>query len=174
METILDAHLAHKYWNNLSAAKLQALLEAANTGGAVLEVRSIEIGREALLFIGLIPDASVGAKGNALQRRPMIVSRSLGNFHTTWAALLGASEHTLGFLVLHHPLTLRGVMRRSDREDVWVAAQVKRDLDSLPPMSMGDHCCNLCNEPIAKERLRAIPGVRICTKCQTIKEEMKS
>ena len=174
MEPILDTDLFHKYCDTLDLARSQAMLESANTGGAVLAVRSVEINHEALLFIGPISAIALNATTDHQQRRPIVRCRSLGNFHTTWAALLGAPEPAIGFLVLHHPLTLRCARADSDRDEIWIAVEVNRGACSLALGPIGPRCCCLCNEPISKPRLIAVPGVRICTKCQTIKEEMKS
>src|SRR5207245_1862366 len=117
MGLILDAHLFHNYCDTLDLARSGALIEAANTGGAVLQVRSIEIHYEVLRLIGPIPAAAISRTTHGQDWRSTIRCRSLGNFYTTWAALLRAPEGALGFLVLHHPLTLQSAQAAGDRDE---------------------------------------------------------
>jgi hypothetical protein len=43
MHTFLDTDIEHTFWSGTDIARTRALFEAANTGGAILQVHSIEI-----------------------------------------------------------------------------------------------------------------------------------
>ena len=173
MHILLDAEVWHSFWATLETAKRRAFLETANTGGAILEVCSIEIQRPSLVFIGSVPTAALEIGPRVSRGRPRIRSQGLGTFHTTWGALM-KPEDTIGFFVLRQPVTLRGGYPPSDGQEVTrVAMEVKRRFSSIPPGFIGPQCCVDCNEAISAQRLKAIPGVRTCTNCQRLKEGAK-
>jgi len=169
MSTILDADLEHAFWPSLETAKRRAAVEAANTGSTVLDVRAIEIQGTSLHFIGAVPRDALQVESESARSRPRVRPRGFGKFHTTWGALIRPGG-ALGFFVLHHPVQLAGPAL-DEGDVVWVAVEVKRRFTSLPLGFIGPVCCTKCNEPIPEQRLRAVPGVKICTKCQTTEEK---
>jgi len=170
MDILLDAEICHSFWTNLETAKRRTFLEAANTGGAILEVCSIEIQRLSLVFIGSVPTAALETGPRAGRGRPRIRSQGLGTFHTTWGALM-KPEDGIGFFVLRQPVGLLGGYTSSDEQQATrVAMEVKRRYTSMPPGFIGPVCCVNCNEVISEQRLKAIPGARTCTNCQRLKE----
>ncbi len=173
-QSTLSGIVPMKFHDTIDIARSHANREAADTGGTVLEVRSIEIDHENLLFIGPILAVAITTEVCFPVERPTMKGRSLGNFHTASADGLGQPGPLIGFLVLHHPLTLQLQRAGRSSDEVWVAVDLKHRDQSLPPGLIGLHCCRNCNEPISKLRLAAVPGARLCTKCQSKKEEMKS
>lgn len=173
MDILFDAKLWHSFWADLETAQRRAFLEAANTGGAILEVCSIEIQRSSLVFIGSVPTVALEIGQREGRGRPRIRSQGLGTFHTTWGALM-KPEDTIGFFVLRQPVRLvGGCPPAEEQEIIRVAIDVKRRFASLPPGFIGPVCCLVCNEAISELRLKAIPGVRTCTNCQCLKEGKK-
>lgn len=170
MDTFLDAEIEPAFHGDIETARTRAAVEAANTGAVVLEVRSIEARGECLVVVGTIPVDTLEAMGRATEARPKIRSVGLGRFHTTWRAVL-EPQSTIGFVVLRQPLTLIGGSS-TETDAPLVAIELKRRLTSLPSgFTIGPHCCVGCNEPIPEQRLRAVPGTRICTKCQDRREK---
>ena len=173
MPILLDADLPHLFWGELEVAKRRAILEAANTGGAILEVCSIEIQRPALVFVGTLPRDSLEIGTRVGRGRPRIRCPNLGTFHTTWGTLMGC-EDAIGYFVLRQPVRLvAGCPPPEQQEIIRVAIEVKRRFASMPLGFIGPVCCVVCNEAISAQRLKAIPGVRTCTNCQRIKEGNK-
>lgn len=81
----------------------------------------------------------------------------------------------IGFLVLHHPVKLIGGRTSEEAESISVAVEVTRcPGSSMQPGIVGPVVCSRCNEPIAEQRLKAIPGAKRCTKCQSQKGERTS
>ena len=169
MSTILDADIEPAFWPSLETAKGRAAVEAANTGSTVLDVHAIEIQGTSLHLIGAVPRDALQVESESAQSRPRVRPRGFGKFHTTWGALL-RPEGTVGFFVLHHPVRLAGPTL-DEGDVVRVAVEVKRQFASLPVGFIGPACCAKCNEPIPEQRLRVVPGVKICTKCQTREEK---
>ncbi len=167
MATILDVDLRHAFWGNLEDAKRAANAEAANTGGAVVEVTALELGCSTASFIGILPESALDDDAPAPQR----TSQFLGAFHTTWGAVLDPSDR-LGYLVLRHPIKLRPCLAREDGL-CTIAVTMPRAYRTIPATNVGPVCCMKCRRPISPERLRALPNTRRCTECQSQIEEIQ-
>lgn len=172
MKVILDVEIPHAFWGSLEVAKRRGMVEAANTGGILLEVRAIEIRGSVLVFVGTIPMGAIEKGPKVGQGRVTIRSRGLGTFHTTWGALM-RPEDTVGFFVLQRPVTGVGGRISNELDTLRVAMEVKRRFGSMSSSFIGPVCCVECNEAISEQRLKIIPGVRTCTNCQHIKEGTK-
>src|SRR5262245_13407481 len=157
MHTFLDTDIEHAFWSGPNIARTRALFEAANTGGALLQVHSIEIQELSLVFVGTIPRAAIERQQTS-RRRPSISPPGLGTFHTTWAALICPSD-ILGFFVIWRPVTFTGQALFRDLDTVRVTMEVRRSSPSIASAFIGPICCIECNEAIAEGRLKAIPGV---------------
>jgi hypothetical protein len=154
-------------------SRLQAAIEAADTGGTVMRVHALEIRSDSILLIGTLPSDAVQVDSSSGAGRTLIQPRSFGKLHTTPDPLTQPRD-PVGFLVLHHPVKLVSGQISDEGEVTSAAAQAARCSMSLPRGFIGPACCVKCNEPIAEHRMKAIPGVRICTKCQRLKEEAKN
>lgn len=164
MSTILDVDLCHEFWADLGAAEQGAQKEAANTGGAVVCVETIDIRAHEVSFIGSIPECAID-----VEVAPEKQSISLGSFHTTWGAVLRPSQ-LLGFLVVRHPINFKSYATRvADLRKV--AVTLGRTFNTIPTTVLGPVCCRKCQLPISPERLRARPGAHLCTACQASNEE---
>jgi hypothetical protein len=172
MHTFLDTDIEHAFWGGPNIARTRALFEAANTGGALLQVHSIEIQESSLVFVGTIPRAAIERSQQTSRRRPSIRAPGLGTFHTTWAALICPSD-IIGFFVIWRPVTFTGQARLRDWDTVRVTMEVRRSSPSIASAFIGPICCIECNEAIAEGRLKAIPGVRTCVICQRREEEVE-
>lgn len=163
METFLDAEIHHTFWGDLEAAKHAARAEAANTGGALMDVDSVEIQPTRIAFIGAVPEAIGDLVASAARYT------EIGSFHTTWGAVLQPSG-ILGYLVLRPPLLCAGTAR-SEKDSRRLAVHARRSLKSIPNVILGHPCCVGCRSPIPPERLRAVPNTRFCSYCQSSREE---
>jgi formylmethanofuran dehydrogenase subunit E len=72
-------------------------------------------------------------------------------------------------LLLHHPVRLTSGQAPDEGDFISVALEVPRSSVPMATGLIGPVCCSHCNEPISEQRLRAVPGVRVCTKCQSLK-----
>lgn len=165
MDTVFDASLKCNFWNRLEEAFEKAMSEAANTGGVVLTAKSIELRTGVVLFVGTMPAAVADLPEDRGLGRVRVKCGGLGGFHTTWRAV-SKPEETVGYLVLHHPLTLTRAPSICEEDTIWIAVDVPRALNSLTAGPIGLVCCSLCNRPLPEKRLKAIPGVRTCTSCK--------
>jgi Prokaryotic dksA/traR C4-type zinc finger len=172
MHTFLDTDIEHAFWGGPNIARTRALFEAANTGGALLQVHSIEIQELSLVFVGTIPRAAIERQRQTRRGRPSIRAQGLGTFHTTWAALIRPSD-IIGFFVVWRPVTFTGQVLSTDQGTIRVMMEVRRSFSSIASAFIGPICCIECNEAIAEGRLKAIPGVRTCVICQRRKEEVE-
>lgn len=170
MDTLLDAEVEPAFHGSLETARRRAGVEAANTGGVVLEAHAFEARGNSLTIIGAIPAEAFEARSAAVEGRPKIHSFALGRFHTTWRALL-EPEDPIGFLVLQQPVTLIAGSH-PDKDTALVATDLKRRFAALPSsFTLGPRCCADCNEVIPEQRLKAVPGTRTCTRCQNRREQ---
>ena len=171
-ETLLDAPVPHKFCASLQAAEQQALLEAADTSGVVLRVKSLRVEPNHIVVTGLIPSAAlVFEQPSAFPGH--LQPRAIGNLYLTWNSLLQAdAREELGYLVLQTPIATEGHLPESEDDDsYWAALGVERTFHTLAPYSIGFICCACCNRPISQQRLLAIPTTRVCTNCQQKKEK---
>ena len=167
MELKLGTVFNHCLWPNEEASRLHAASEAANTGGTVLRIRAIEIRHDSVLFVGTIPtDALQTVIGSSPNGRRSVQPRGIGNLHTSCNP-----DDPIGFLVLHHPVNLVGGRIPEEGDLASVAVEAPRPSASLPVGVIGPICCQHCNEPIARQRLQAVPRVRSCTQCKSLKEK---
>ena len=175
MKATLGIVIDDACWPDKEASRLNAALEAADTGSAVLKVHAIEIRSDSVLFVGTLPADALEVKaGSPAGMRTFIRPRSFGKLHRTYDGLK-CSGDPIGFLVLHHPVKLTGGWVSEEAELVSVAVEVARcSGSSLLPGVIGPVCCGRCNEPIAEKRLKAIPGAKRCMKCQSLKGERTS
>lgn len=60
-----------------------------------------------------------------------------------------------------------------DQIDASVEDAVKRVRDQLPKGNSAEHC-DECDEPIPAARRQAIPGVRLCVRCQEQQDQHSS
>jgi hypothetical protein len=165
--TLLDAAVPHKFFASLPAALERAEQEAVDTGGIVLQVRSIAIEPGRLVATGLIPSKAViwneAAAGRFLQ------PRSTGNLYLTWGSLIQPKQD-IGYLVVQVPVIARQLPGSEDGAHCWASVAIPRSLSSLQVGIIGARCCSRCNRPIAPERLKALPTTRVCILCQQQKE----
>lgn len=157
------------YLPDLERARISAISEAADTGSTVMRIRAIQpLCEGRVLFVGTIPIDALEAE-SAPPGRLLIRPRGLGNLYIAQTAM-GNLADPIGFLVLHHPLKfVRGQMP-DDGEFVSVALEAARP-PLLTPGLIGPVCCNCCNQPIPDSRLKVMPGIKVCTKCQSLKEK---
>jgi len=167
---LLDAELDHEFCDTLQTANLRALSEAANTGGIILDVSSIEIEMGCILFVGCLPNEALAEGSGTGLGRARLRPRGLGKFRTTWGALM-QSHGQVGFLVLHPPLALLGGQPSDEAATTRVAVEIKRCFSSMPPGWIGPVCCAECNQEIPRQRLQAVPATRVCAKCKQRKEK---
>jgi hypothetical protein len=164
MSTILDVDLHHEFWPDLKEARTAALVEAANTGGVVISVDAVEIQPQSVTFIGTVPELALNSASS------WRCGTRLGSLHTTWGSVLRPAG-IIGYLVVGHPITCQSYETK-DPDFRRVAIKVDRTFTSIPTAALGPLCCAQCRQPIPSERLRAIPGVRVCVTCQTAREEI--
>jgi hypothetical protein len=164
LATIIDVELDHHFAGSLAAAREAAAVEAANTGGAVLIVEAVDVGDHKVTFIGTLPEMVLKKQSDAEVAMPQ--ARSL---HTTWGAVLAPSG-TIGFLVLAQPVLCRSHEADSPAQR-RIAVSLPRAFSTVSPVTLGPVCCIQCRRPISQERLKAVPGKRICLTCQKLKEE---
>jgi hypothetical protein len=164
LSIIVDVDLHHDFWEDLGAAENAAQKEAANTGAAVICVETIDIRAHEVSFIGTISESAIDR-----EVAPGKKSVSLGRFHTTWGAVLSPTQ-LLGFLVVHHPISFTSCATEiADRRRV--AVTLGRTFNTIPTSVLGAVRCRKCQQPISPARLRARPGVHLCTACQASNEE---
>jgi len=165
LSTIFDVLLHHEFWGDMSAAENAAYKEAANTGGAVVRVETVDIQARQVSFIGSIPEFAIDGEVASESR-----SNLLGSFHTTWGAVMTPGSQ-LGFLVVRHPLNLESYTPgASDLRRIVVT--LDRTFNTIQPTVLGPVCCRKCKQPISPQRLRARPGTHLCTACQASNEEI--
>lgn len=168
----LRPSIPHRFCVSLEEAYEAAVFEAANTGGVVLRVKSIRIGPNFLIVTGLVPvkalvfDSRIDFSGRL---RP----RSIGGFHQAQSSFSQPNTaDDLGYLVLQTPVVSSQVDPKSeDGDSCWVTVTIEPTFHTLEHGAVGAVCCALCNRPISKQRLLAIPGTRVCTDCQQEKEK---
>jgi hypothetical protein len=169
-DTVLGAPLLQKLSISLPTAERRASREAADTGGIVLCVRSIRIEPNRVVLTGLIPSAALAFEHPG-EFAAYLQPRSIGNLHLTDSSFLSNTGDEVGYLVLHTPVTAKGLLPESEDGDAyWVALAVERTFHTLPATSIGAVCCAGCNRPISSQRLLAVPSTRVCTNCQQKKE----
>ncbi|MEX2260610.1 MAG: TraR/DksA C4-type zinc finger protein [Bryobacteraceae bacterium] len=169
--TLIDAVLAHKFCPSLQTAQQQAAGEAADTGGVVLQVKSLRIELGAVVVTGLIPSSALSFE-NVPETVSRLRPRSMGTLHLTWNSLLHASaSDVIGYLVLQTPVVTASHLSLSEDDDwCWGALTIQRAHYTLPSGCIGAICCVRCNRPIASQRLNAVPHTKLCTACQQNKE----
>jgi hypothetical protein len=169
---LLDAALNSHFWSGPEEAARQAVLEAADTGGIVLRVKSLRVEVGAVVVIGLIPSATLVIRTPSEFVGGYLHPRSVGRLHLTWGALLHPeTTDYIGYLVLQAPILLSGNIQAEDDDSCWVALALERAHHTLPPGTIGPVCCTRCNRPISQQRLKVIHQARLCTVCQQIMEE---
>lgn len=167
----MDTPLPHRFCPSLEVAEQAALLEAADTGGIVLRIKSLRLEPNHLVVTGTIPTSALVFEypsEDSVQLRP----RSIGTMRLTSSSLLhpGPSDE-IGYLVLQTPVAAAEQLSESqDDENSWVALSIRRALHTLEPSCIGAACCARCNRPIPRQRLLAVPHTRVCTNCQRKKE----
>ena len=169
--SFIDSNIAHSFWPTVAEARRRAIREAVDTGGIILDVRTIELEKTRLFIVGTVPSDALQAQSPEGEGRVVIRARGLGLFHTSWGSLLFPGD-TIGFLILRRPVVVTGTNPRTDFERIRVAMEVKRRSASIASGCIGPVCCTDCNESIPTERLKAIPGIKRCANCQKTKEEM--
>ena len=137
-----------------------------------MRVRAIEARSDRVLFIGTVPIDSLQAESSGAGRM-FIRPRGLGKLYTTQGAPTDLTD-PVGFLVIHHPVRLTSGQVPEEGEFIWVALEAPRSSVRSATGPIGLACCSNCNEPISEQRLRAVPGVKVCTKCQRLKEKIKN
>src|SRR5262245_18442802 len=105
MKLGFDTHLRCDFHSGNDAARHSAVLEAANCGGTVLVVHTLEFHPSRVLVIGSVPASAVACE--AVQgARPLLQPEAVGALHTTWGAAVDpVPDSPLGFLVVRGPLT---------------------------------------------------------------------
>lgn len=161
---ILDVELEHRFAESSDAALKAALIEAANTGAVVLALEAVDVEAHRVTFIGTLPDLALTAESGATTGRWQIKS-----LHTTWGAVLAPSGN-IGFLLLAQPVLCRSY-ETDDPTLRRVAVSLPRAFATVAPVTLGPICCVLCRRPIPTDRLKAIPGKKVCLTCQQQKEE---
>lgn len=173
--TLLDLELENRFWSTIREAEDAAAREAANTGGAILQIASIRTEATRGVVSGRVLSAAVDSSPHLDVPRGYAKPRSLGNFHLTWRTLLQRSgDEDIGYLVVQRPL---GALVLPDCEVVgscFVSVEVTRNLHSLGPVTIGTEICRGCSRPIGPKRLNALPSTKICKFCQELKEQQKS
>jgi len=172
MDIILDLKIIHSFWGSIGAAKRQAMREVANTGGVILDVCAIEVRDPSLIFVGSLPTATIEPESSPTPGRRKIRPAALGTFHTTWGALIRPMD-SIGYFVLRQPLSFLGTLPPPEASTLLVAMEIERHFKSMQLGFIGGVPCISCNELIPEQRLMAIPGVRTCTTCQSVKEGEK-
>lgn len=171
-ETLLDAPLFHKFCASLPAAEQEALLEAADTGGVVLQIKSLRIEPNNLVVAGVIPTTALVFDSSS-EVQAHLQPRSIGTMRLTWNSLLHpCPDDVIGYLVLQTPVDAADQVPESeDGGNFWVALSIRRSQHTLEPGSIGAVCCARCNRPVPQQRLLAVPNTRVCTNCQHKKEK---
>lgn len=167
MDSILDAAIHGEFWEDTATARQKAVLEAVNTGSAVVTVDAIDVEAGYVTLIGTVPECVFASASPRLLGRPGVRS-----FHTTWGAIL-KPDGPLGFAVVRQPLNSRPAASTT-AEHCRVALRVQRRFRTLPQGTLGLICCSTCRIPIPADRLQALPGTRICHDCQEKKEGGKT
>jgi len=172
LETIFDAPLPHKFCASLQAAEEAALREAADTGGALLRIKSLRLEQNHLVVTGVIPTAALVFEYPS-QFPAYLQPRSIGTMRLTPNNMLHPGpDDEIGYLVLQTPVAAAEPLPESEEsENSWVALSIRRSLHTLEPSLIGSACCARCNRPIPHQRLLAVPNTRLCTNCQQKKEQ---
>ena len=170
--TLLDAPLFHKFCASLQEAEQAALLEAADTGGVLLRIKSLRLEPNNLVVAGVIPTAALVFE-HPSEFSAHVQPRSIGTMRLTRGSLLHPPPNEeFGYVVLQTPVASPGRLPESeDGENSWVALSIRRALRTLAPSSIGAACCARCKRPIPQQRLLAVPNTRVCTNCQQKKEK---
>lgn len=169
-DTLLGAPLLQTLSISLPTAELRASREAADTGGIVLRVKSLRIEPNRVVLTGLIPSTALAFEHPG-EFPAYLQPRSIGNLHLTDSSFQSNTGDEVGYLVLHTPVTAKGLLPESEDGDAyWVALAVERTFHALPATSTGAVCCVRCNRPISSQRLLAVPNTKVCTNCQQKQE----
>jgi len=169
-ETVLDASLECRISPSADMAEQRASREAADTGGVVLRIRSIRIGADRIVLVGLIP-SDVLVFEHPSRFPASLRPRSTGNLHLTRCSLDPGAGDEIGYLVLQTPVATKGLLPESeDGDSYWVSITIPRNAHDRRLGCVGAVCCARCNRPISQQRLAAVPNAKFCTNCQQKKE----
>jgi hypothetical protein len=165
-----DTLLKCGFHSGAEDAHRAALREAANSGGAIVAVETLEFQPRTVLAIGSVPAAAVEYRAPH-DTRPVLKGTGVGALHTTWGAAIGDQcEGPLGYLVVRGPLRLSGAAILDDQDRIRVALPLHRECQTIRRREIGPRCCARCNRPINSARLAAVDAAFTCTDCETKKE----
>jgi hypothetical protein len=143
-------------------AERAAMMEALGTIGVVVPIRSIEVRTDSIVLVGSIDSGFIAFSLEPFANRTELLASGIGNLHTSH------DMGIVGYLVVRHPLTLKGegIQWENDEMNVAITTRHRGEREFV----VGQRCCQRCNSVIQKERITALPLARFCIECKRILE----
>lgn len=176
MAGTFDTNIEMLCFSSISEAHKAATQVAALSAGVVIDVGSIRVEAQKVLYQGTMPRLmAINAFRNHITELTTIITTAQSSrcsFYTTWSSIL-CPANTLGYLSINNfgkvisSTNLKENDCETDTTDtILCSLAFDRVLFSLPQITYGASYCNYCGRVIPKKRIEAVPGTLRCTNCQ--------
>lgn len=179
MNGAFESALPMRFYDDLDMARKVVEGDSVIIGSVMLEVISIRVELEHVVFMGYLPRRLAMSRFRGITNETDYIEAVIEHtehFNTTWACVTNPSDTVgvIGFIPHGEVCCTNPIPACAKREEdtVLFGLRVKREQRSLGIKTIGKKMCRNCGDEIPEKRLNALPAAKYCADCQSLIERM--